>query len=475
MRQFATLLILLACAGGCTRSGPQRDLPNVLFITLDTLRTDCLTHEGPERRPSPNLDRIIAEGTFFTEHRAVTGWTVPSHSTIFTGRSVRGHGASSNRHVLSLSELTLAEVLAAEGYHTAAVTTGPLFSGCYMGGIDQGFANYNNQPIEVREHCRELQDPPREKLLRKPELVQKKPSRFVQPKVRWGDIITAEGLEILAQPREEPLFLWLHYYDMHDPYMPGEEHADGKLHEDWENLPPEQADELRRFLYHQQLIKLDEYLGAVFTALEAQEMMDNTLIVIVGDHGESLGEDDLFGHGNLQSEAILRTPLIIRWPGKVPGGQRIDTIVGQQDVFPTVCGLLRLPIPPSVEGSPLPLRREAESVYRKNRPSQIAENELGELAIYLPPYKVHVDPPGEESPHGQWAVEDLATAHLGHRYDLSRDPMAESPLPAGGGPGLPEVQQAVFQWRQRITRESRPEMRRDPGLDDQLDALGYVN
>lgn len=294
---------------------PRRRPPDILLITLDTLRADHLGCYGYERRTSPRIDELAAVATLYSRAYAAAPWTLPSHASLFTGKYPAEHGArtfkaeegEAREGALDDSHLTLAEALKAEGYRTAAfvgnaVYLEPRFQ------LDQGFDSYYNERTYARTLTRLL--------------------------VEWLE-------EYRGEDAEDPFFLFANYVDTHNPYNAGKRHDDpgfveeGKSREShrlYQELRPwilqrkkPFPDEKLKLLidqYDTAIYNLDAELGFLVETLKRLSLYDNTLIVLTSDHGEFFGEHELIDHGKDVYQEVLWVPLIIKYPGQQEG--RID-------------------------------------------------------------------------------------------------------------------------------------------------------
>jgi arylsulfatase A-like enzyme/tetratricopeptide (TPR) repeat protein len=299
------LLLLLA---GCQRT----DSPNVLLITLDTTRADRLGVMGDAEARTPVLDALAARGVLFERAYASVPLTLPSHTTILTGLEPNLHGVHDNgRFTVPASLETIAERLSARGYVTAAFLSAFVLDAIF--GLDQGFAVYDDDT-----------DP------------EEDPLRFTVPS-RRGQEITERALAWLARERRRPFFLWAHYYDVHAP-----------------RRPPPPFDALGD-PYAGELAYVDAQVGQLLEGIERAAGSHETLILVVGDHGESLGEHDEFTHGLLAYDSSLHVPLMVAGAG-FPAGMRSRAFVRTLDVAPTILAALGEPPLTRSNGTPLQQR-----------------------------------------------------------------------------------------------------------------------
>jgi len=310
--------------------------PNVLLVTLDTTRADHLGCYGYPKPISENLDRLAAGATVFDRAIVQAAVTPVSHASLFTGLNPYSHGLrvmhglSENR--LADSHLTLAEVLREAGYATAGFVSA--FPVTERFGLHQGFDTFDADF---------LRDPPER-------LVAEDGSANTDRNQRRADATSDRALSWL-RGAPEPFFLWLHYFDPHDPLMtppPAFVESFGPL--------GGSEHEMLRALYDAEIAYMDRHLGRVLDALERRGALEEMVVVVIADHGEGLGDHDWWTHGILYQEQI-RVPLIIRAPGR-PAGRRVDALVRSIDVMPTVLELLGWPdaaLPPTEGQSLVPL------------------------------------------------------------------------------------------------------------------------
>ena len=291
-----TLLGIALWAAG-TRRGPALSL---LVITLDTTRADRLVPYGLMDVSMPSLARLAREGIVFDQAIAVSPLTLPAHCSLFTGLRPPGHRVRDNADPpLGTAHTTLAEVLRAQGFRTAAFVASTVLDP--ERGLAQGFDTYSGVPLEGARvggvHQR-----------RAPDVV--------------GE--TARWLERVGGSR---FFAWAHLYDPHRPYDPPEP---------FQSATPDP--------YIGEVAFADSQIGRLLATLETQGLLDRTIVAVVGDHGESLGEHGESDHGIFLYEGVLRVPLMIRVPGGPTG--RVPEVVRLTDVMPTVLELAGVTVPP---------------------------------------------------------------------------------------------------------------------------------
>ena len=333
------LAVMLAAMTACQRS-PS---PNVLLITFDTTRADRIGAYGNERIQTPALDDLAASGIRFEHAMASVPITAPSHSTIMTGRYPLAHGVRDNGlFILGEDNQTLAELLRDHGYATAgAVGAYPVIS---RFGFSQGFNLFDDN---LTGHLEDY-------------LGERGPKQRMFFDERRAAQVNEAVMPWLAAHKNDPFFLWVHYFDPHQPFEP----------------PPPYDQLYADDLYNGEIAYSDSRIGHLLDYLDELGVLDNTLVVMTADHGEGLGEHNEVTHAMLAYDTTLRVPLIIRPPGGVVP-RVVDTRVGTVDIFPTVLDMLGLEIPEHVQGQSLrPLWSGSEAAGEKPVPDRqiYAEN-----------------------------------------------------------------------------------------------------
>lgn len=340
LRQSSTLLALLACLGvSCSDAEPPRATQapaaprdanfgtargfNLLVVTFDTVRADAVGCYGDPRALTPNIDRLASRGVRFARAIAPAPTTLPSHSTLFTGLDPLSHGVHNNGTFrLGEDRTTLAELLAAQGYHTGAVVGAFVLEARY--GLAQGFEDYEDEL-----HA---------------DGAAKGAAHFVERDART---VTDRAVDWLARRDARPFFLWTHYFDAHLPYLAPEEYLRGKPRRDVHG--PWDAEANRRD-YLAEVTYADHELGRLLDAL-GEETLARTLVVFTADHGEGLGEHGEYTHSRLIYEGSLRVPLVFSNAALFPAPRvASDRIAGLVDVVPTVLGLLGMDPPAGLDG-----------------------------------------------------------------------------------------------------------------------------
>jgi arylsulfatase A-like enzyme/Tfp pilus assembly protein PilF len=280
---------------------------NVLLITMDTTRADYLGCFGRTSAQTPNIDRLAREGTVFTRCTTCSPLTLPSHSSIMTGVYPYVHGARQNGigHLAS-SNVTLAEVLKKAGFATQAAVGAFVLNAQF--GIDQGFEVYHDVKPAVAGNPLTAQ--------------------------RKGDEVCDDALKLLQALAGGPrFFLWVHFYDPHHPYE-----------------SPRVNDIDSPAAYADEIAFMDTQIGRLLDKLRALGRERDTLVVLVADHGEGLGEHDELMHGYLLYETTVHAPLIFRCPGIIPAAKSVGAQVRTIDLAPTILNLTGSPASDRAQG-----------------------------------------------------------------------------------------------------------------------------
>lgn len=273
---------------------------NVLLITLDTTRSDRLHCYGNAAIETPNLDRLATEGVLFSKAISPASTTLPSHCSILTGLYPFHHGARANGFTrLPDDKTTLAEILSARGYATAAFISAYVLDMRF--GAGQGFSLYD-------DYIKGESD-----------------SGFRRNSERRGDITTDHAIEWLRKTGgDKKFFAWVHLFDPHQPYEP----------------PAEYAEKYRSFPYDGEIAFADSQIGRLLQVLKELKVADHTLVVVIGDHGQGFLEHLELTHGYFVYDTTLHVPFIMNCGSKLGGGVHIPRWVSSVDVTPTVLSLL---------------------------------------------------------------------------------------------------------------------------------------
>jgi arylsulfatase A-like enzyme/Flp pilus assembly protein TadD len=310
-RLFFLVLTALSTLSAAAQA-PEKPLPNIILVTIDTLRADHVGCYGYKQIKTPNLDALAADGVRFERAFTAVPVTLPSHTAMMTGTypMLSGmHDFSGNK--LSPQQPTLATVLKQAGYSTGAVIGAAVLDSRF--GLNQGFDFYYDNFEFSRLDEKNLDE-------------MKRP----------GNVVAESALEWLSKNWQKNFFLWMHLYDPHAPYSPPEPYNH------------EYADRT----YDGEIAFADEQLGRLISFLKEKKLYENSIIVVAGDHGESLGEHGEKTHGFFIYNATMRVPLIMHLPGKF-AGRTVSDPVSLIDLMPTIVSSVGLDIPQQAQGTNL--------------------------------------------------------------------------------------------------------------------------
>jgi arylsulfatase A-like enzyme/tetratricopeptide (TPR) repeat protein len=396
---------------------------NLLLVSLDTVRADRLGSYHYAAAQTPQLDALAASGLRFEHAATVAPLTLPAHSSLMTGTFPAWHGVRDNGgFYLDDEQLTLAEILGDKGFRTGG------FVGAFVldrrWGISQGFDRYfDDFDLDSYANASAM------------DAIQRPGSEVVDRALEW----------LQAEPKR-PFFAWVHLYDAHTPY---------EAPEPFRSRFPRTRDGA----YDAEIASADAQVGRLVDTLRADGRLDDTLVIVVADHGEMLGEHGELTHGFFIYEGATHIPLILSGPG-VPAGVVSDQ-VRIVDVMPTALSLLRVPVPKQSQGTDLMPLSRGEHL------GLVAHSES-----WYPRY------------HYGWselrAIQDgrfkLIRAPRPELYDLATDPREERDRSKESGSRLEVFGRALDEFESRTARAGAPEGPRaiDSETEERLAALGYV-
>lgn len=422
MRRAIILCLLLLFP---SLAATATDRPNVILITLDTVRADRMGFLGSKLGLTPQLDALASQGVVFEHAYSQAPITPVSHATILSGTYPQYHGIRNFGDRLPPSVPFLPDILHAEGYHTGAFVGSIILDpkNGFASGFERGFDVYN-----AGFHR------------------QKTGERREASMQRRGEVTLGYVLEWVGQQKGGPFFLWFHLWDAHDPYNPPE-----PFRSKFPNTP-----------YNAGIAYVDSIVGKLLDYLRSQGLYDNTLIAVAADHGESLGDHGELTHSIFLYDSTIHVPLLLKLPGNRSAGQRVSATASLVDLAPTLIDSLGQAPPPAMQGrSLLPL---IGNPHPENRPS-LATGDHSERSF-------------------GWSA--LVSLRLGSQlyvrapkpelYDLAADPGAKANLYAAKRPTAVRLAVQLDSFVKRIS-EGAPQALQD-NLDDKsrekLAALGYT-
>jgi arylsulfatase A-like enzyme len=443
MRIAAALGITLLVLGTAPSvAADAKTRPNVLIVTVDTLRADRLSGYGYEKQTSPNIDRLLAQGAVFTQARTVEPLTGPAMCAVFTSRYPHENGATRNGLRMREGLSSLPTLLQAHGYRTGAIVSNWTLKN-KLSGLGEHFEQYR----EIMKRRRWF--------------------GLFNPEAVAADV-TASAIEWLEEHKRDhadrPFLLWVHYSEPHAPY---------RFHREYRarlGISQRKPDASER--YDTEIAKVDDSIGELLAALREAGLADTSLTVFSSDHGESLGEHDYWGHGRHLYEPTLHVPMSITWPDRLEP-RTIDAVTTNLDLAPTIVGLLGLEVPPEfrgydwtdvLQGAEAPTDRITRHQAHRGAVISRHDSELARRAGLLEVGVVR----------GSFK-EVVRFGENGHwRFDLDRDPREILNL-AQSEPTL-----TLREWMEIVdTGLDRTDEAAPPPLDDetieQLRALGYAD
>ena len=400
---------------------------NVVLVTADTLRADKLGSYGNTRIETPNIDRLAAEGVLFENATTVVPLTLPAHSSIFTGTFPMYHGVRDNGgYYLDAEQITLAETLKEKQYATGAFVAAFVLDSRW--GLNQGFDRYFDDFDLSKYETVSLDS--------------------VQ---RRGDEVLAEAVGWMDSVRQEPFFSWIHLYDAHTPYEPPEPYLSR-----YGNVPFGR--------YAGEVAYVDSLMGELMSWLEQRKLADSTIVVFLGDHGESLGEHRETTHGYFIYDVTTHVPFILKLPSGNLGGRRVAAQVRVVDVMPTLLELLGAEIPAPVQGESL---------------VDLVTGEVDDLGLMAYSESFY--------PRNHYGWSDLKSLRNGalhyiaaprpELFDLAEDPNQQKNLAPQRARTVSEFQETLEAMLDRYSAEDiddQAPVTLDADTQAQLAALGYL-
>ncbi|MCU0285363.1 MAG: sulfatase-like hydrolase/transferase [Acidobacteria bacterium] len=397
---------------------------NVLIITLDTTRADHIGTYGYKPAQTPNIDSIARSGVQFQNAYTPVPLTLPAHCSIFTGNIPLAHGVRNNgRYRLDEKTDTMTEILQRRGYMTAAFVSSFTLDSRF--GLDQGFNIYNDN------------------------LTVKKGQVKTYDSERTADLVYSDFVawfESYCQgDKNKKFFAWIHFFDPHMPYNPP-----GSFRNNFQNP------------YDGEIAYMDLYIGKIINLLKAKQVLDNTLLILAGDHGEGFGEHGEFGHMMFCYEENLKVPLIFYSPGYLPGNINITTTVSLIDIMPSILNFLDIKTPGILTTQGISLLPLVNGAAIKDRPFYI-ESIFPEETLACAPVKGLIK--------GDYKIIDLPKPEL---YNLAKDPLEKENIFFKENINARQLKQTldalVKRYEQKTVQSGH---RLTPEEERKLNSLGY--
>jgi arylsulfatase A-like enzyme len=458
--------------------------PDVVVVVLDTVRADHVSAYGYERPTTPSFDALARDGALFLAATSPATWSLPSHASLFTGLFPSGHGAHDEHPHLRADVPTLGEALAAAGFETACFTANPWISDAL--GTARGFDQSDDA-------WREANALPLNSVHRLLDVL------GFGSTDKGGAAVAANFERWLASrpPDARPYFAFMNFLEAHFPYhqLPAEylgRFASGSRRELRELSMQLVADQFgssdldraatagpARDMYDGGVLYADALLGRVVEALRRRGSLDRTLVVVLSDHGELLGEHGGFGHGRALTEPGTHVPLLVRLPGRVPAA-RVAAPVSTVGVMGTVLELAGVPAPgplhvgsllPALDGRPAGAPVLAERFLPRGPDRGVPGGDpLLRLDVRQRAYRADDTKLVEASDGARFA------------FDLAADPAESRDLAAERPDEVARLVSELATWRTALglpaldapVQESAPPVELDPAARERLKALGYV-
>ncbi|MBU6280810.1 sulfatase [bacterium] len=437
LRRRVLLLLLVPLALGAALSErPASPVPaDVVLVVVDTLRADHLPIAGYHRETSPNVERLARDGVVYERAVSPGTWTVASHASMFTGLWPSFHGAErvpgkeTTARPMRREVRTLAEILRAEGFHTAAFVGNNAFVARAFG-FDRGFEEFRNDDA--------LAFPP----------------KLAEEVAQW------------IERQTDRLFLFVNVLDPHEPYDPlppldtrfptKQPDLGSSMTVAVDSGMPVEPRMQAHFVsqYDAEVVVADRAVGAVVNTLVRTGRYDDALVVVTSDHGELLGEHGLAGHGQLPYEPEVHVPLVVKWPRQWRAGERVRRRVSTRALFETILASLGIPPPTGVDGRGLddPHRVWIEDVDSSGNRILAGYGSDGAKVIDVT------------------TSDGLVYSEL---YDLGASPGETERVEDDGVSGALRFEARAFAALPRPANDQVPPAI-DPERESQLRALGYV-
>jgi choline-sulfatase len=439
LRLFPVLFLALPLvAANPPKAAPRSSSaksPNIILITLDTTRADRMGFLGSQRGLTPNLDVLAKQSVVFTRAYAQVPLTTPSHAALLTGTYPQFSHVEDLGAPLGAELPYLPDLLHRHGYYTAA------FLGAYIldpagaaRGFERGFDVY-----DANFH-------------------QRKPGEDRYKSIeRRAEDVANRALGWLSRHQQRPFFLWLHFYDAHDPYDPPEPF---KLH--YASAP-----------YDGEIAYTDSIVGSLVDVLRKHGLYENTAIAIAADHGEAFGEHGEERHGMFLYDETIHVPLLLKLPAGRLGGRRVEERVALAEVAPSLLEVAGIPAPPTMQAQSLfPLIQATRTDGAK---SPIGDNQRAqERPIFSETNYAHRAFGWSELRSWRTGKYLYVQAPQRELYDQSSDPEAAKNLAPAAKAVADTLESQLTTFQQKTSSAQTEPTKLDPTQAEKLRALGYL-
>jgi arylsulfatase A-like enzyme len=398
-----------------TPSAPA--LPSLLLITMDTTRADRIGAYGYAKAETPNLDRLAKNGVRFARAYSAVPYTLPSHTSLFTGVYPPEHGIRVNATTGLPADLpTMTDAFASRGYRTGAFVSAAVLDSSY--GLSRAFDVYDDD-------------------------LGPGATQAVIAQSRIGARVAESAIAWLESAPDRPFFCWAHFFDPHAGYEPPAPYKDRLEHP-----------------YDGEIAYMDAQIGRLLSWLDARDLLSTTLVIAAADHGEGLGEHGEKTHGVLLYDSTMHVPLIMSQPAKFSGSRVANDVVSLIDVFPTVCEIMGFEVPRGVRGRSLVRAMRGESleprsIYGESEYCKLNFGWSGMYSLSSATWK-YIDSPGPEL------------------YERERDPREEKNLAGEEGARATAMSTELTKLRDSLSAQALTTTPVDPEVLARAAALGYV-
>ncbi len=440
------VLFLALVAGGAKPPktsrppSPGTKAPNIILITLDTTRADRMGFLGSERGLTPNLDALAKQSVVFTRAYAQVPLTTPSHAALLTGTYPQFSHIEDLGAPLGADLPYLPDLLHGHGYHTAA------FLGAYIldpaagaPGFDRGFDLYDGH------------------------FHQRKPGEDRYKSIeRRAEDVANRALGWLSRHQQRPFFIWLHFYDAHDPYDPPEPF---KTH-------------YASALYDGEIAYTDSIVGSFVEVLRRHGLYENSVIAIAADHGEAFGEHGEERHGMFLYDETIHVPLLLKLPAERLGGRRVEDRVALAEVAPSLLEAAGITAPPTMQARSLFALIDAEKMGAAKsdgaKPIAGDDRKMPERPIYSETNYAHRAFGWSELHSWRTGKYLYVQAPKRELYDQSSDPEAVENLAPAAKAVADTLDSQLDNFEEKTSRVRTAPTKLDPTQAEKLRALGYL-
>jgi len=403
--------------------------PNIILVTLDTTRADRVGFLGSTGNLTPNLDTLAKESVVFTRAYAQVPLTGPSHAALLTGTYPQFSHVKDVGDTLERTIPYMPEVLRKHGYHTAAFLGASILDRGMAPGLDRGFEVYDapfhaRRPGEDRYHSLE----------------------------RRAEDVANGALSWLSRRPSGPFFLWLHFYDPHDPYDP----------------PEPFKTRYAKAPYDGEIAYVDSVLGEFFAMLQRHRLFENSVIAIAADHGEAFGEHGEMRHGMFLYDETVHVPFLMRLPSGSFAGMRVEVPVALVDLAPSLLQAAGIVPPAEMQGkSLLPLfGRQKNASVNSGKQGRVVFSETNYTHRTFGWAELH------SLREGKYLYIRSPKREL---YDQASDPGAVNNLELTASAVADTLDSQLLDFLQKTSSLESAHPRLDPAQAEKLRALGYAN